>query len=199
MTLIVWSFQCALVFLVPAVFGWILLRRVVREQDLSVLVPGSVVAGFAGLMTLINELRYWLEFGPATWFAYKLLIAATLALLIGTRAPRSRPLLRPDVRAPWKIALALAGAAVTAVYFGIPASAGFLNDAWWGHLPIAQQIQTVERFPLTHPFALDDPLYYHFGPDILAATWSHLLDMSVARGFALNIMVFSAMTCAVKP
>ena len=188
MTQIAWSLQCVLVFLVPALFGWMLLRRVVRENDLATLVPGAVVIGFAAVMALINELRYWLEFGPAAWFAYKLLLAATLVMLVCTRAPRQSPALRREVRAPWKIALTLAGAVVTAVYFGIPASAGFLNDAWWGHLPIAVQIQTAERFPLAHPFALDEPLYYHFGPDILAATWSHLLDVTVARGFALNII-----------
>lgn len=188
MTQIVWGFQCVLVFLVPALFGWTVLRRVVREYDLAVLVPGSVVAGFAAVMVLVDELRYWLEFGPAAWFAYKLMLIATLGLVICTRKPRRRPFLRPDARAPWKIALTLVGAMVTGVYFGIPATAGFLNDAWWGHLPLAVQIQTAERFPLPHPFALDDPLYYHFGPDILAAAWSHLLIVPVARGFALSII-----------
>jgi hypothetical protein len=187
-------FQYLLVFLIPLLFGWVVMRRVVSEHDLPTLAAGSAILGLVALMVSVNELRYWLEFGPAVWFAYKLLLASSLALLVMMPPVRWAPGWRRTMRAPWKIALVLAGALFIVVYFGIPARAGVLNDAWWGHLPIATQIQTAAHFPLQHPLAVDDPLYYHFGPDILAATWSYLLDLPVATGFAINIVLLAPAT-----
>ena len=41
------------------------------------------------------------------------------------------------------------------------------------------------------PFAPDDPLYYHFGPDILAGTWAYLLNCTVQVGFVVCICVYA--------
>lgn len=188
---IVFIFNSVIVFLVPCLFGWTVLRRLVREHDPLLLAAGASVLGFTTLMVLMNELRYWLEMAPAAWFAYKAMLAATLSILVLSRKPR-RPLIWPAAGRGWiKLGVVIAGTAMTAVYFGLPAFRGFLNDAWWFHYPMAVQIQTTAYFPLHHPLAVDDPLYYHFGPDILAATWAYLLDQPVAVGFALNIVWFA--------
>jgi hypothetical protein len=49
----------------------------------------------------------------------------------------------------------------------------------------------VERFPLNHVFALDGPLYYHHGPDILAAVWSFLLEINVQKSWALYVTLLA--------
>ena len=188
MTSLVYLAHVATVFAIPIFFGWLVLRRAVREHDLAILVPGSVLVGFVSLMALMNELRFWLEMPAATWFAYKFLLALSLALLVFGRKPRSVPILGRGARSAWKVALVLFGTAVTAVYFGIPAFKGILNDAWWFHYPMATQMMTTEHFPLYHPLAMDDPLYYHFGPDILVSVWSFLLDCPVKTGYAIGIV-----------
>src|ERR1035438_10066063 len=88
MTSLLYLFQASVVFLCPAFFGWVVLRRVVREHDWLVLLPGSVVIGCVALMATMNELRYWLEMSIGAWFACKLLLAASFAILVFTRRPR---------------------------------------------------------------------------------------------------------------
>lgn len=190
MTSLILFIHACVVIAVPAFFGWVVLRRVGREHDWLVLIPGSVVVGAAALMALMNELRYWLEMSLATWFAYKALLAGGLLLLLVTRRPWVPRLAVRRGQRPWLLLAAL-GAVVTACFFGVPAARGLLHDAWWFHYPAATLVQDLERFPLPAVFAHDDPLYYHFGPDILAATWSHLLGLPVASGFVVSIAVFS--------
>ncbi len=189
-----YSVQVIVVFLCPAFFGWAVLRRVVREHDYLVLLPGSVVVGSVALMATVNELRYWLEMSVAAWFAYKVLLAAGLALLVFTQQPRFRPRLAGGPhRAAWAW-IAASGTLVTLVYFGIPAAHNFLNDSWWFHYPAATLVQDLKFFPIPSVFAPDDPLYYHFGPDILAGTWAYLLDRTVQVGFAVSIGIFAPST-----
>jgi hypothetical protein len=191
MTTVLYLFQAAVVFFSPIFFGWVLLRRLVHENDLLVLVPASIVVGSTTLMASMNELRYWLEMNVATWFAYKLLLAAGLFILVVT--PPSRfPLQLAGGGRRWLWALvALLGTLVTGLYFGIPAAHGFLNDSWWFHYPAATLVQDLRVFPIPSIFAPDDPLYYHFGPDILAATWAYLLDTTVQQGFIVSVYLFA--------
>ena len=194
MTSLLYFFQIAIVFLCPAFFGWVVLRRVAREVDSLVLIPGSFVVGYIALMALMNELRYWLEMAIASWFAYKILLGAALALLVFTKRPRFSPRLAGGpMRRVWLLA-ALAGTGVTALYFGIPAARGLLNDAWWFHYPAATLVEDLKSFPLPSVFAPDDPLYYHFGPDILAGTWAFLLDRPVQVGFVALVCIFAPCT-----
>jgi hypothetical protein len=191
MTSILYLFQAAVVFLVPTFFGWAVLRRVLREHDWLVMLPGSVVVGGIALMAVMNELRYWLEMSSAAWFAYKILLAAGIGLLVLTRRPRHGLRLAGGPGRELWMYLALSGTAVTALYFGLPAARGILNDSWWFHYPAATLVQDLKTFPLPSPFAPDDPLYYHFGPDILAATWAYLLGCTVQAGFVALICVFA--------
>lgn len=178
----------AIVFLIPSAFGWLVLRRFVREHDWLVLVPGSFVAGLAALMTLVNEARHYLEMPVALWTVYRVLLGGILVILLGSRPPRAPATVRRDGRRFWRLCLLAAGAVICGIYYGIPAWHGVLDDAWWGHYPIATEILTEERFPLHHIMALDHPLYYHYGPDIVAAAWSSLLGISVQRAYALMII-----------
>lgn len=45
MTTLVYLIQATVVFICPLCFGWVVLRRLVKEHDLLVLVPGAVVVG----------------------------------------------------------------------------------------------------------------------------------------------------------
>jgi|CZKI01.1.fsa_nt_gi hypothetical protein len=191
MTSLLYLFQASVVFLCPAFFGWVVLRRVVREHDWLVLLPGSVVIGCVALMATMNELRYWLEMSIGAWFAYKLLLAASFAILVFTRRPRFGLRLAGGVRRKLWAGLALTGTAMTALYFGVPAARGLLNDSWWFHYPAATLVEDLKYFPLPSVFAPDDPLYYHFGPDILAGTWAYLLDCPVQTGFAAVVCIFA--------
>jgi hypothetical protein len=92
MTSLLYFLQVSIVFLCPIFFGWVVLRRVAREHDWFVLLPGSVVLGNVALMALMNELRYWLEMSIASWFAYK--------LLLGARRRAARPHAAAAVHAP---------------------------------------------------------------------------------------------------
>ena len=183
--------QCALVLGVPWLFGWVLLRRIFREASWVALVPGAMIGGHATLMALMNELRFAFEMRPAAWFAYKLLLVLTLALLFfrPRAAPRAR--LPGCVAHHWMLWLLGVGAIGTAFYFGIPALSGYLDDAWWFHYPAVVQIQDSGLFPLNHVFALDDPLYYHLGPDLLVATWSYLLDLSVQTAWGVYVAILA--------
>ena len=191
MNTFVYTLQCLLVFGVPPLFGWVLLRRAFREAGWLTLLPGAVVVGLAALMATVNELRFFWEMRIAVWSAYKLLLAATLALLVMRARPVPTPRLPSCLDRAWKLALLVAATAGVTVYFGIPAFNGYLNDAWWFHYPTAVQIQTIERFPLSYVFAPDDPLYYHYGPDILTACWSFLLERPVQTASALNIVILA--------
>ena len=192
MSQLIFTFHCAVVFAIPTLFGWVLLRRVFRESNWLVLVPGGFIVGVAGLMAAVNELRFWFAMNVATWFAYKLLLALTLLIALAVpMRPNTRPKLPGCVNRGWQLALVLVGALAVAVYFGIPAHGGFLNDAWWHHYPSAVHIIDIERFPLIHTFALDGTLYYHHGPDIVAAVWSFLLDLSVQKSWALYVTVLA--------
>lgn len=194
LTSLLYFFQVSVVFLCPAFFGWVVLRRVAREVDWLVLIPGSVVVGSIALMALMNELRYWLEMSIASWFAYKILLASALALLVSCRRPRFPPRLAGGPHGTLWLLAALAGTGMTALYFGIPAARGLLNDAWWFHYPAATLVEDLKNFPLPSVFAPDDPLYYHFGPDILAGTWAFLLDRPVQVGFVALVCIFAPCT-----
>jgi hypothetical protein len=190
MNQIVYAFHALIVAAVPCLFGWVLLRRVVREHDLLTLIPGAFVAGSLALMALLNELRFFLEMPVALWTSYKILLVATAVMAVA-----SRPLKRPVMiarygRGFWPLARLAGAAGFVGVYFGVPAFKGILNDSWWFHYPIALFMQTTERFPLMHALAPDEMLYYHYGPDLLAAAWSFLLEKSVPFAFALNIVLF---------
>ena len=191
MNTFVYILHCLLVFGVPVLFGWVLVRRVFREASWLALLPGAVVVGLASLMAILNELRYFYEMRIAVWSAYKLLLALTLMVIVAL--PRRLPQLRLPgcVNQRWKILLVAAGTIAVGIYYGIPAFNGYLNDAWWYHYPAAVQIQNIEHFPLTHVFALDDPLYYHHGPDILAACCSFLLELPVPTAWALNVVILA--------
>jgi hypothetical protein len=187
----VFVLHLVIVAAVPCLFGWVLLRRVVREHDLLVLIPGTLVAGCLSFMALLNELRFYMEMPVALWTSYKVLLLSTAAIVIATK-PLARPVMVAKAGRSRLHLSCLAGAAgFVGVYFGIPAFNGILNDAWWFHYPEAVFIQTTERFPLMLAFAPDDMLYYHYGPDLLAAAWSFLLEKSVPFAFALNIVLFS--------
>lgn len=181
-------FHALIVFAVPVLFGWCLLRRIVRESDLLVLIPGSFVAGNAALMGLVNELRQFAEMSTALAASYKLLLGGAAIAVLAERRPPALEL-AAGFRPRRRLALVSLGAVLAAFYFGIPAFDGILNDAWWGHYPIAVEIQDAARFPLHHVMAVDDPLFYHYGPDILAATWSSLLNLPVQTAFALLITI----------
>ncbi|HWA08463.1 MAG TPA: hypothetical protein VG838_03260 [Opitutaceae bacterium] len=188
---LVYLIQAALVFGVPPLFGWMLLRRTFREAGWLALLPGSVVVGLAALMAIVNELRFFCDMRISVWSAYKLLLVLSLvlALLRGRRAPAPR--LPGCVNRPWKLGIVAAGTIAVGFYYGIPAFRGYLNDAWWFHYPAAVQIQHVERFPLPHVFAADDPIYYHFGPDILAACWAFLLDLPVQDAWGWYVAILA--------
>ena len=191
MNTFVYSLHCLLVLGVPVLFGWVLLRRVFREAHWLALIPGGVVVGLAALMTAVNELRFFYEMRIAVWSAYKLLLALTLLLIVFLPRRPVRLRLPGCIDRRWKLSLVVAGALAAGVYFGIPAFNGYLNDAWWYHYPAAVQIQTIEHFPLSHVFAVDDPLYYHPGPDILAACFSFLFEIPVAKAWALLIVLLA--------
>jgi hypothetical protein len=188
---LIFGVHCAIVFGVPPLFGWVVLRRLFREANWLVLVPGSVLIGLAALMATMNEVRYFAEMGVAAWFTYKALFAGALLILVAQRQRSARPRLPGCIDRPWKLPLLGLAAVSVGFYYGVPAFGGYLNDAWWGHYPAAVQIQTTEHFPLNHMFAVDGPLFYHHGPDILAACWSYLLDRPVQLGFALNIVILA--------
>jgi hypothetical protein len=194
MNLAIYVTQIAVVFLVPAAFGWAVLRRIVGEMDLAVLLPGAVVGGLVSLAALVNELRFGLEMSTALWSAYQLLVAGTLLILIVGPRARGRAGWRGGPGRAWRMALVLGAAALVAVYFGIPAFRSYLDDAWWAHYPIGIQVQTAERFPLSRPFAPDVMLLYHIGPDIIAASLAFLLHLPIEKGFALLIVVFAPAT-----
>ncbi len=183
--------QCFLVFGVPTLFGWVILRRIFREANVLVLCPCSIILGLAALMAVVNELRFFLAMGPALWFSYKLLLVASLLLVAIYPCRAGPPLLPASVKRTGPLTLLLLGVGFSAVYYGIPAFRGILGDAWWFHYPTAIQIQNVERFPLNHVFAPDTHLYYHYGPDILAASWAFLLDRPVQTAFALYILILA--------
>src|SRR5208337_2169643 len=57
--------------------------------------------------------------------------------------------------------------------------------------PAATLVQDLKFFPLPCAFAPDDPLYYHYGPDIVAGTWAYLLDCPVQTGFVSIVCIFA--------
>ena len=187
MNAIVFALHCLIVLGVPVIFGWVLLRRVFREANWLALVPGAAVTGFVALMAMVNELRFFYEMRIAVWSAYKLLLALALIIIVAQPRGTGRLRLPGCVNRSWKLLLAVAGTICVGFYYGVPAFHGYLNDAWWYHYPAAVQIQNIERFPLPHVFALDDPLYYHPGPDILAACWSFLLELPVQTAWAFTV------------
>ena len=191
MTNCVYLAHCGLVFLVPFLFGWVALRRIFRESSLVALLPGAVIVGLASLMALVNELRFFCGMGLSVWVAYKVLLV--LALILHFAVPtRSVSVGFPlCVARPSRLILLAAATLGVALFFGIPALSGYLNDAWWYHYPAAVQIQNTERFPLYHVFAVDTPLYYHYGPDILSAIWSFELNISVQTACALNVLILA--------
>lgn len=188
MPLIVLLIQWCVVLAVPAFFGGVVLRRLAREHDWRIAVGGGVVLGQAALMILLNALRFFWEMGPALWLAYQLLLVGSVLVITLTPPPRKTP--PPATKRPWvKIALPLGGAVLAAVYFGVPAFRGLLHDAWWFHYPTAVRVQTIAQFPLSPPFAPNDLLYYHYGPDLQAATLGQALHLQVADSFALLIVL----------
>ncbi len=189
MTLLVTLLQWLIVLGAPALFGWMVLRRIVRENDRSILVGGSFVLGLATLMVVMNELRFFLEMKTAAEVTYKLLLLGALA--IGAAKPGRRFHVRSVYS--WKWMAGIAGATLfVGLFFGIPAFRGYINDSWWAHYPIAVRIQTIEHFPLNGIFSLDEPFYYHYGSDLLAATWSQLLNLSVQHSFAMSLALLPA-------
>ncbi len=191
---VIYSLHCLLVFGAPPLFGWVVLRRVFREASWLAIFPGAIVTGLVALMAVVNEVRYFCEMRIAVWFAYKLLLAVALVVLVAHPRPPPRLRLPGWVNRRWQLLLVVVGALCAGFYYGIPAWSGYLDDAWWGHYPAVVQIQTTERFPLHHMFAIDTPLYYHIGPDILAACWSFLLELSAPGACALNIVLFAPCT-----
>src|ERR1700690_3923178 len=135
----IFGLHCAIVFGLPPFFGWVMLRRVFREANWLVLLPGFVLVGLAAPMATMNEFRYFAEMGLAVWSSYKFLFAlAILALLVlPRRAPRPR--LPGCVDSGWKLLLLSIGAIGVGFYYGVPAFGGYLDDAWWGHYPEAVQ------------------------------------------------------------
>ncbi len=191
---IIFLIQTVVVFLIPFLFGWIVLRTILQEGNLLLLIPGSIIIGCGALMLTVNELRFFLPFGKSLWFSYKLLVLVAVILLLAVKTPKRKSTLYiPETFRQWyKLALIGATAVVLATYFGVPAFQGVLNDGWWFHYPNAIAIQTIETFPPRQPFSPDSSgLYYHYGPGILAASWSFLLDQSVRIGYALNIIIFA--------
>jgi hypothetical protein len=188
---LIFGFHCCVVFGIPSLFGWVVLRQVFRETNWLALLSGSVLIGLAALMATMNEVRYFAEMGPAAWFTYKILFGLAILLMVVLPRRARRPRLPGCVDRGWKLILLLLATIAVSFYYGVPAFGGYLDDAWWGHYPAAVQIQTTEKFPLSHMFALDGPLFYHHGPDILAACWSYLLDRPVQIGFALNIAILA--------
>ena len=191
MSSLIFGVHCAIVFGVPPLFGWVVLRQVFREANWLALLPGSVLIGLAAVMATMNEFRYFAEMGVAVWSTYKFLFALAVVAMLALPRRARRPRLPGCVDRGWKLLLLALAAVGVGFYYGVPAFGGYLNDAWWGHYPAAVQIQTTEKFPLSHMFALDGPLFYHHGPDILAACWSYLLDRPVQTGFALNIAILA--------
>jgi hypothetical protein len=82
--------QGLVVFLIPAYFGWNVLRQLVREHNLLILTPGSIVLGWAALMALANELRFVCEQPQALWFSYKSLLGWRLGVWLETAGSRLR-------------------------------------------------------------------------------------------------------------
>jgi hypothetical protein len=193
MSALVYTLHCIVVFGVPTLFGWVFLRRGFREANWMTLCPGAVVTGMAALMAIANELRFFFEMRLALWTTYKILLLLTLLMAVLPSRP-PWPRFPRSVKAPWKLFLISIGALCAAAYFGIPAQQGILNDAWWFHYPTSLQIQAVERFPLFHVFAPDTPLFYHYGPDIIAAAWSFLLEIPVQSAFAIYIIILAPCT-----
>lgn len=192
MNQIVYTFHALIVAIVPCLFGWVLLRRVVREHDLLILIPGAFVAGSLALMAVLNELRFFLEMPVGLWTSYKVLLAATAAMAVFSWPVKRPVMIARSGRGFWPLARLAVAVVFVGVYFGVPAFKGILNDSWWFHYPIALFMQTTERFPLMHALAPDEMLYYHYGPDLLAAAWSFLLEKSVPFAFALNIVLFTS-------
>lgn len=176
------------ILVVPCGLGYLVLSRVIRESDIAILTGGSVALGLAMMMVLMNELRFLLPMDRALWFAYKGLILAGLLLLVWTRQNKRLPrACAVQMRPRLLVCTLLGGAVFVSCFFGWPAFNGILHDAWWFHYPVATQIHTIERFPLHIPFGPDSKLYYHYGPDLLAATIAHAFDVPVAKGFAILI------------
>ncbi len=186
--------QTVIVFGIPFLFGWSLLRLCVGENRVAFLVPASFLTGLAALVAVFNELRFFLPMNTSVWYAYKILGATALAPFWLRLAPQP-PLHFPDfLKSPGRAVLFAALLATLTLFFGIPAFQPILNDAWWCHYLFSHSIQSIATFPIPPAFSPDDMVAYHYGPDILAAIWSHVFCRDIPFGYSLNIVVFVPLT-----
>jgi len=186
--------QAAILLGLPIVLGWVVLRRIFSENKLHILIPGAILFGMMLVMGMLNEIRFFLNMKSSVHLLYFLVIASILSIIFLQPAKKQTIRMPLQWKKIWSLSILIGSTLFLCLYFGIPSSRGILNDAWWGHYPFAIDSRIKSLFPLNPAFSPWELLYYHYGPDLLAALWSWVFNLSTLHGFTLNLVLFTFIT-----
>ena len=173
MTLFLKASLLILFFLVQTWFGWIFSRRVLKEHQLYILIPFSLVIGVSIYTFLLNLVSYVI---PITFSFYLILSMLALSgILIYIFMPiKERIRLGLSQKATWTIALTLVFISVT----GFFADIGLITHDERIHRAF---ISTVAQgnFPVKVPFAPEFIASYHYGIYLIPAAVHKITEFQI--------------------
>ncbi len=160
----------------PLVCGWLVCRRVLKEQDWATSVAGACSLGLA--LTLLGVNFFYKHFTLAEAISFTLIIESVLAAGIFGFVP-SPVLEKRQPITTWVLVIMVLASCL--VYFYATATQTVSpDDDYWIHTPL-QGLMLHGNFPPTNPFFSDIPMNGHYGRDLSLVIVAWLTGVDVFK------------------
>lgn len=174
----------ALLLLIPLVFGWLAVRRLLKETDALAAAALALPLGVSMLLLGVNGVYRVSTLENAVLATLAALVGAAALIAFTTKAP---PLERPGLK---PATLAFLVLATLAIYlFTNSQQIRNPDDDYWIHTPL-QGLMLHGSFPPTNPFFSDLPMNGHYGRNLALVTvgWITELDMPLVQVAMTDLM-----------
>lgn len=174
----------ALLLLVPLVFGWLAVRRLLKETDALTAVALALPLGVSMTLLGVNGVYRVNTLETAVLSTMAVLAVASALIALLAKAPE---LHRPRLKTATTAFLVLATLAI--YLFTNSQQIRNPDDDYWIHTPL-QGLMLHGAFPPTNPFFSDLPMNGHYGRNLALVTvgWLTGLDMPLVQVAMTDLM-----------
>ncbi len=176
--------------LITSIFGFLILKKVLKITSLVLLVPLSVTLGTGSFIFLLQSLSFLLT--PRTAAVSILIIQFAASIVISLLKTNENKEKEPDISKKQLTVLVIYASIICFfTYLGIYRYGTFDRTA---HLPMATSIFQNNIYPPMDPYRPDYVLLYHYGGDLLAGAINYLSGANISTSYELVSSLFSGIT-----
>lgn len=170
-----------LLFTPPTFFAWQFLRKILKQNEIYLLVPASIILGMSAFVLFSNIFAYFLSISSA--FILTLLMFLVSGLLLYLKGNKS--VLTVGIEKKYLLYLVLISVSFVFIYGLIFFSNNTFDEGI--HRIYSSSIAN-DNFPVRDPFNFSYSVQYHYGFNIFIAGISIISGLSIIRSVDVGML-----------